>query len=366
MSSINLDLDFQDFIPANSGADGIESEVPVKTASLSKVTSDISQVNRDARLTSSVIHNLPRIQSDQMSAGTASETLEPFVWLAGKGSSKHQRGGGWGLGLLAQYFNVTTDDVLQRIIWSALPIRKSAINSSELGNAETTAPLTDNQRLIIDDDTFSPVSSDQVDSSSRRLRHYSYIESFIQSRPDFYGPFWICTTLVFSIAVFSNIVNFMQHKSRLDQVTGNPFVDKLSNFSQAESIQSQSWHYRVEELNMATTVIMFYIAVIPTFIWFLFWFYGCAKYYTLSETICAYGYSLSLFIPLSALLMVQATIFRYFVIIMASQMSGLVLVLSFMPLVQSGPDKMASRSILIFILACHLGLAYILHRIMLV
>lgn len=33
----------------------------------------------------------------------------------------------------------------------------------------------------------------------------------IQPIPDLYGPFWICVTLIFSIAIFGNFAHYIQN-----------------------------------------------------------------------------------------------------------------------------------------------------------
>ena len=38
----------------------------------------------------------------------------------------------------------------------------------------------------------------------------SFLQHHIRPRPDLYGPFWICCTLVFSIAISGNLSDFLQ------------------------------------------------------------------------------------------------------------------------------------------------------------
>jgi hypothetical protein len=63
-----------------------------------------------------------------------------------------------------QYFNVNTSDVQSRIIASMVP-------------------------------TFSS----------------NYLITKIRPNPDLYGPFWVSTTLIFTIAIAGNIQSFFQH-----------------------------------------------------------------------------------------------------------------------------------------------------------
>ena len=38
----------------------------------------------------------------------------------------------------------------------------------------------------------------------------SFLQHHIRPRPDLYGPFWVCVTLVFSIAISGNFADFLQ------------------------------------------------------------------------------------------------------------------------------------------------------------
>jgi hypothetical protein len=44
----------------------------------------------------------------------------------------------------------------------------------------------------------------------------SFLEHHIRPRPDLYGPFWVCVTLVFSIAISGNVADFLQKSVALD------------------------------------------------------------------------------------------------------------------------------------------------------
>ncbi|XP_044539391.1 protein YIPF1-like [Gracilinanus agilis] len=39
----------------------------------------------------------------------------------------------------------------------------------------------------------------------------NFVRLYIRSNPDLYGPFWICATLVFAIAISGNFSNFLIH-----------------------------------------------------------------------------------------------------------------------------------------------------------
>ncbi|RWS15999.1 hypothetical protein B4U79_15411 [Dinothrombium tinctorium] len=199
----------------------------------------------------------------------------------------------WELSYFAQYFDVTTSQVLSRIVYSALPHK----NKSS-GN---------------------------------------YIERHIQSNADFYGPFWINVTLIFTIAIFGNISDYLRSEGEADV-----------------------WHYDFHKLGLAASTVFTYTVCVPLFLWFFFWFRGCILTYTLFEMMCAYGYSISIYIPIAILWIINVRLIQYSSVIIGALLSGSVLTLSFAPVVQSDPAKTFKTSyfVLLLIVFLHALLAF--------
>lgn len=203
----------------------------------------------------------------------------------------------WELAYFARYFDVTSRDVFSRIIWSVLPIPGSKSGPGSKGN---------------------------------------YIERHIQTNPDLYGPLWINVTLIFSIAICGNIANYLGSSGDVE------------------------WHYDFNKVGLAASTVTTYTIGVPTALWFLFWFRGCSSAYTLLETICAYGYSLSIYIPISILWMFGVSLVQYVLVIVGALLSGSVLLLSFAPVVQSDPSQTVKFSylLLLLIIALHALVAF--------
>ncbi|KAA0187460.1 hypothetical protein HAZT_HAZT006185 [Hyalella azteca] len=45
----------------------------------------------------------------------------------------------------------------------------------------------------------------------------SFLERHIKPKPDLYGPFWICLTLVFAAAIAGNVSNYLQTRGELSE-----------------------------------------------------------------------------------------------------------------------------------------------------
>lgn len=73
----------------------------------------------------------------------------------------------------------------------------------------------------------------------------NYLVTHIRPNPDLYGPFWICVTLVFSIAISGNMANYFQ--------TANS--------------SHYHWRYDFHLISYAATSIFLYAWLLPLVLW---------------------------------------------------------------------------------------------------
>lgn len=73
----------------------------------------------------------------------------------------------------------------------------------------------------------------------------NYLQRYIRAKPDVYGPFWICLTLVFSIAISGNVANYIQ-------VAAN---------------HNYHWKYNFHAVSSAATAIFAYAWLLPLILW---------------------------------------------------------------------------------------------------
>lgn len=190
--------------------------------------------------------------------------------------------GFWTLDYYKKYFNVNTNDVIQRLKGSMLPHNPD-----------------------------------------------NYLLSQIRPNPDLYGPFWVCVTLVFSIAISGNIANYWQ----------------------TSGSKNYQWTYNFHLVSGAATTICLYVCLIPFGLWSaLKWsspqsdtsmdveLIESAPKLGLLELLCLYGYSLTVYVPVAFLWTIPVYWFQWILVGLGFSLSGGVLIRSLFPLI-SGKQK---------------------------
>ncbi|KAL3994024.1 Yip1 domain family protein [Acanthocheilonema viteae] len=184
-----------------------------------------------------------------------------------------------------QYFDVDTDQVLSRILYSMFPRFPS-----------------------------------------------NFIADHIQPLPDLWGPFWISVTLVFSTAICGNLAKYIQTSG------SNPTYQYGADFRLVTG---------------ASTIIFCYVVLVPFFLYSLFWYRKSCLQYSYFDILCAYGYSLSVFVPVSVLWVLQAQWFRWLLIFLSVTLSGSVLVSSIWPAVKNDRNRAIALGTILCVFLLH-------------
>lgn len=163
-------------------------------------------------------------------------------------------------------------------------------------------------------------------------RKDNYLLTRIRPNPDLYGPFWICATLVFTIAICGN----------------------LSSFFASEG--GTQWKSDFNLVSLSACVIYSYGWIVPGAVWAFFLWRGNLAGFTFFEIVCVYGYSLAVFIPISIMWVVPYDWLRWIFVLIGVISSGSVLGLTFWRAVEDDSRKVATFSILT-ILVLHTTLA---------
>lgn len=164
--------------------------------------------------------------------------------------------------------------------------------------------------------------------------HKNFITEFVQPIPDLYGPFWVCCTLVFSIGIFSNIAQYIENKGGAGEY-GSDF----------------------RMVTGASSLIASYVLIVPFIISTTLWYRKADIQYSFLEVVCAYGYSLAIFIPVSMLWVIDIAILRWALIFVSVALSGGVLVRTLAPAFAGDSNKIIALGSVIVVIVLHFGLA---------
>jgi len=151
----------------------------------------------------------------------------------------------------------------------------------------------------------------------------------LQPQPDMYGPFWVCMTLIFSTAISGNLADFLNSMGK-----------------------DQDWAYDFKKVTIAATVVLLYVTVLPSLLCGYLWWRKSQLNLKLIDTLCLYGYSLTVFIPISILWCIDFELVRWGLVLIACGTSGTVLILSLWSVLQQEPRQIA-MIITGVLAACH-------------
>jgi len=185
---------------------------------------------------------------------------------------------------------------------------------------------------------FFDIDQDQIltriINSAYPRKNGNYIVDFIQPNPDLYGPFWISTTLVFAIAIFGSLANFVK-------TYGTEYG--------SSSITDFRW------VTGATSLIFCYVVFMPALIYAFQWYRHCALQYRYLEILNAYGYSISFFVPISILWFLSPfEWFRWLLTIVSVSLTLSVLFLALWPIVKADPNRLVAFGFIASVIFAHI------------
>jgi len=216
------------------------------------------------------------------------------------------------LAFYRQFFDVSTSDVQERLLWSVTP---------------------------------------------RPAATAEFVRKRIRPNPDLYGPFWVCVTLIFSVAISGNVASYLQ-----------------AAVSHDDSMKGFRWHYDFHKVTLAATAVFAYAWLVPAALYMAMWAKAennggddnnegtstpSPTQISFVELLCIYGYSLSIFIPVSVLWTIQISGLQWFLCGAAFLLSSGVLVFALWnnSVKDSGVRKNFGFVLIAVVIALHLLLA---------
>ncbi|CAD5216688.1 unnamed protein product [Bursaphelenchus xylophilus] len=161
----------------------------------------------------------------------------------------------------------------------------------------------------------------------------NFIRDNIQPSADLYGPFWISVTLVFFAAICGNFAHYID--SLGDTYTANDF----------------------RLVTGVATLIFLYVTFVPLLVYTVLWYRKSAIQYGYIELLCAFGYSLSIFVPVSVLWIVHYQAFRWTLIVVSVALSGTVLANTVWGAIKTDSNKLVAFGLVAGVILLHSLLA---------
>ncbi|XP_036315321.1 protein YIPF2 isoform X2 [Pipistrellus kuhlii] len=165
---------------------------------------------------------------------------------------------------------------------------------------------------------------DRIKGSLLPRPGHSFVRHHLRNRPDLYGPFWICATLAFVLAITGNLTVVLAQRT-------DPSIHYSPQF---------------HKVTVAGITIYCYAWLVPLALWaFLQWRKGVRERmgpYTFLETVCFYGYSLFIFIPTVVLWLIPVPWLQWLFGALALALSAAGLVFTLWPIVREDTRLVAS------------------------
>ncbi|GER44117.1 integral membrane Yip1 family protein [Striga asiatica] len=152
------------------------------------------------------------------------------------------------------------------------------------------------------------------------------------SNPDLYGPFWICTTLIFVAASIGTFVTYIAHK-----------------------LQKKEWDYDINLVTWSAGLFYGYVTLVPLVLYIVLKYFSAPS--GLVQLLCLYGYSLFIFIPALCLSVIPQEIFRWVIAGVAGFMSASFVALNLRNHIKSAGERWFLIVAAIFLLQLALALA---------
>ncbi|KAF5828845.1 hypothetical protein DUNSADRAFT_16981 [Dunaliella salina] len=159
-----------------------------------------------------------------------------------------------------------------------------------------------------------------------------------QEKPDLYGPFWICTTLIFITAVSGNFAGYLQWRQ-----------NHRDGADPASAVQSQ-WFTDYTKLSASAGIFYGYVFVVGLLVWLVLRYFRSDM--RIVNILCIYGYALSIYLPISVICIAPSDIARWVIVLLGTVTSGLFLFMNLRErIMAAGPGK--SMPILLSVLGVH-------------
>jgi hypothetical protein len=273
-------------------------------------------------------NNLP----SNVNKGMPNNTNQSFL------SKLFSCGGVCSIDALRPYFDIDTIDITLRM--------KSSIKYCMVNDGFRNEVLYSDNALKLDSQNTASSETQQENTDGGEAAIAPSTESSSGKGPDLYGPIWITMTLVFFVAVTSNMSIYVHHSFKS--------VNKLEEGGVAAE---KEWDYDINQLLHATWILYSFSIGLPSLFYVVFRVAGVNSL-GLVDLICFYGYSLVAYLPVTWICILPIHAVQWTSLGIATLLSGMLVVRNVMgPILESaaGPSGQGkSGGLIMSVMGCHL------------
>lgn len=151
--------------------------------------------------------------------------------------------------------------------------------------------------------------------------------------PDLYGPIWITMTLVFFLAVTSNMSLYFHHS-----MSGRASASSKSVVDEGGIAAEEEWDYDINQLLHATWILYSFSFILPIGLYLVFRLLGIISF-SVVDLICLYGYSLVAFIPTTWICVAPVSWLQWLSLFLSTVISGMLVLRNVTgPILESSRD----------------------------
>ncbi|KAL9182462.1 hypothetical protein ACHAXT_013114 [Thalassiosira profunda] len=219
-------------------------------------------------------------------------------------------GGKCSIDALRPYFDVDTADVWVRMKGSLRYVLVADGFRNEVLYSDNAMRLAYRETGNAGEEGEGAGSADASSAGESAPSAYGTASSSAGKGADLYGPIWITWTLVFFVAVTSNISMYLHHKT------------KTSIVDEGGTAAEEEFEYSVDQLLHATWILYTFSVGLPTLLYFVLRLAG-VNGLGLADLVCLYGYSLVPFLPVTWLCIVPLNWLKWIFLAISTALSGL-------------------------------------------
>lgn len=247
-------------------------------------------------------------------------------------------GGFCSIDALRPYFDIDTVDIGVRM--------KSSIKYCMVNDGFRNDVLYSDNAMKLDtsQNASTDTQQDSTDGGETAIASQA-AQTSTGKGPDLYGPIWITMTLVFFVAVTSNISIYVHHS----------FKSK-NHLEEGGVAAEQEWDFDINQLLHATWILYSFSMGLPSLFYVVFKVAG-VKGLGLVDLICFYGYSLVAYLPVTWVCIAPLHAVQWISLGLATTLSGMLVIRNIMgPILESatGPSGQGkSGGLIMSVMGCH-------------